>query len=193
MDKLNKLFWAQLFLTLTVFCAFPHSSHAQTYEQAMALYRARDYQTAFEAFKVLALQGNARAQLSLGWMLEAGEGVPKDEVEAAKWYRKAADKGLAHAQYNLGVMHSEGRGVAKDDKQAVNWYRKAADRGETLAQIAMGQAYENGIGVQDNDQTAYFWYLIAATQGNKNAIAKRNELAARLTVQQRISPEMSFP
>ena len=32
-----------------------------------------------------------------------GQGVAKDEVEAVKWYRKAAEQNHAQAQYNLQV------------------------------------------------------------------------------------------
>jgi len=37
-----------------------------------------------------------------------GYGVIEDDVEAVKWYRKAADQGDATAQYNLGVMYKNG-------------------------------------------------------------------------------------
>ena len=30
------------------------------------------------------------------------EGVPEDDAEAVRWYRKAAEQGHAGAQYNLG-------------------------------------------------------------------------------------------
>lgn len=36
-------------------------------------------------------QGDARAQFGLGLMYDAGQGVPQDDSEAAKWYRKAAE------------------------------------------------------------------------------------------------------
>ncbi|MSR43556.1 MAG: hypothetical protein EXS19_05920, partial [Pedosphaera sp.] len=38
-------------------------------------------------------KGDASAQYNLGVMYANGLGVPKDEVEAVKWYRKAADQG----------------------------------------------------------------------------------------------------
>ena len=56
-----------------------------------------------------------RLQYSLGDMYDEGRGVPKDDKEALKWYRLAANKGFAAAQYNLGSMYhdwprrSEGR------------------------------------------------------------------------------------
>ncbi len=35
-------------------------------------------------------------------MYDNGEGIPEDDAEAVKWYRKAADQGLANAQTILG-------------------------------------------------------------------------------------------
>jgi uncharacterized protein len=32
-----------------------------------------------------------------------GQGVPEDDAEAVKWYRKAAEQGLARAQLIYGV------------------------------------------------------------------------------------------
>jgi TPR repeat protein len=66
----------------------------------------------------------------LGCAFETGtHGVEKDEHEAAKWYRLAADQGHAVAQYSLGVCYSNGTGVVKDEREAVKWYRLAADQG----------------------------------------------------------------
>ena len=44
--------------------------------------------------------------------------MPKDYVEAAKWYRKAADQGYAAAQSNLGLCYVKGEGVPKDYVEA---------------------------------------------------------------------------
>ena len=62
-------------------------------------------------------------------MYDNGEGVPENDAEAVKWYRKAADQGYAKAQSNLGVMYDNGEGVPENDAEAVKWYRKAADQG----------------------------------------------------------------
>ncbi len=40
-------------------------------------------------------QGDAYAQFLLGVIYEIGRGVTKDESEAVKWYRKAAEQGDA--------------------------------------------------------------------------------------------------
>jgi len=79
--------------------------------------------------------GTADAQFNLGLKYHIGSGVPKDDKEAVKWYRKAAEQGHAKAQYNLGNMYYNGKGVPKDDKEAVKWYRKAAEQGDAVAQF----------------------------------------------------------
>ena len=54
-------------------------------------------------------------------MYEFGEGVPENDAEAVKWYRKAADQGHAQAQYNLGVMYYNGDGVPENHVRAYVW------------------------------------------------------------------------
>ena len=81
----------------------------------------------------LAEQGDATAQVQLGWMYNNGEGVVKDDKQAAAWYRKAAEQGHIDAQYNLGLMYSTGEGVAQDYKLAYVWSAVAAANGDALA------------------------------------------------------------
>ena len=49
-------------------------------------------------------QGNADAQFSLGVLYAEGRGVPQDYVEAARWFRRAAEQGLGRT-----VHAGEGR------------------------------------------------------------------------------------
>lgn len=46
--------------------------------------------------------GDADAQYNLGKMYLEGNGVPQDDSEAAKWFRKAAEQGNSKAQKVLG-------------------------------------------------------------------------------------------
>ena len=57
--------------------------------------------------------------------------MPQDDVEAAAWYRRAAEQGLADAQFTLGTTYRRGEGVAQDDAEATSWYREAAAQGHT--------------------------------------------------------------
>ena len=56
--------------------------------------------------------------------------MAKDQVEAVKWYRKAAEQNFAAAQYNLGVCYYKGAGVAKDYVEAYKWLLLAARQGD---------------------------------------------------------------
>jgi TPR repeat protein len=81
------------------------------WEEGLTAYKDRDYSTAFREWLPLAEGGDVRAQNKLGLMYRNGWGVPQDDTEAVKWYRRAAEKGDASAQYSLGSMYEEGRGV----------------------------------------------------------------------------------
>jgi hypothetical protein len=89
-------------------------------------------------------QGDAVAQFNLGVMYAQGRGVPQDDAEAVRWYRKAADQGHPTAQNNLGMMYQEGHGVPRDDAEAVRWYRKAAERGHAIAQANLDRLSAKG-------------------------------------------------
>jgi len=96
-------------------------------------------------------------------MYEFGNGVPEDDVQAAAWYRKAAEQGNVNGQWALGAMYENGRGVPQEDAQAAAWYRKAAEQGDAGAQQGLGVLYEFGHGVPQSYAEAYFWYSLAAS------------------------------
>ncbi|MDG1302395.1 MAG: tetratricopeptide repeat protein, partial [Opitutae bacterium] len=58
-----------------------------------------------------------------------GNGIPEDDAEAVRWYRKAAEQGNAQAQYNLGRMYANGNGVPEDNVMAYLWWNLAAAQG----------------------------------------------------------------
>ena len=86
--------------------------------------------------KVKAQKGDARAQTSVGLAYQKGEGVAKDDVEAAKWYRKAAEQNYATAQVNLANCYKFGTGVEADYPEAYAWYALAANSGQLLADFS---------------------------------------------------------
>jgi TPR repeat protein len=93
----------------------------------------------------------------------------KNQLEAVKWYRKAAEQGSASAQLNLGVKYDNGVGVAEDNTEAVRWYRLAAEQGHAPAQKSLGYMYDNGEGVAEDNTEAVRWYRLAAEQGHAPA------------------------
>ena len=106
-------------------------------------------------------QGEAAAQAEVGRRYYAGEGVPQDDAEAARWTRLAAEQGHAPAQYSLGLLYFRGRGVAGDDAAAARWYRAAAEQGHPPGQAALSSLYAYGAGVEEDPALASMWIELA--------------------------------
>jgi hypothetical protein len=92
-----------------------------------------------------------------------------DEVEAVKWYRKAADQGNPNSQSYLGECYRDGSGVTVDYAEAARWYRKAADQSHPTAQNNLGWCYANGDGVAQDFEEAIKWFQKAAELGHAEA------------------------
>jgi TPR repeat protein len=86
-----------------------------------------------DEMKALADQGDADAQYNLGIMYDNGEGVPENDAEAVKWYRKAAEQGVASAQNYLGFNYRTGEGVPKNNIRAYVWWSMAKTQGHAKA------------------------------------------------------------
>ena len=134
----------------------------------------------FSHSEIAAKQGDAMAQLRLGWEYSSGEDVPKNDETATAWFRKAlvglrklADQGDAIAQLRLGEMYRKGEGTSKDDKEAGIWFEKsrmglqtAADQGDAKAQEELGDCAFHGTCLSMDDAVAADWYRKAAMQGD---------------------------
>jgi TPR repeat protein len=77
-----------------------------------------------------ALTARARA-------LENGEGVAKNQLEAAELYCDAARAGDPEAMFALGWMYANGRGVAHDDALAATLFGRAASFGHEQARMML--------------------------------------------------------
>jgi TPR repeat protein len=60
--------------------------------------------------------GDVNAQCNLGKMYRCGEGVPQDDAEAVKWYRKAAEQEHKGAQHELDMLNQKDKVVSEDDE-----------------------------------------------------------------------------
>ena len=81
------------------------------------------------------------AQADLGAMYEDGRGgLAKDDREAARLYKLAADQGYAEGQNKLGIFYRDGRGgLEKDEHEAVRLFRLAAAQGSDSAKRNLAQ------------------------------------------------------
>ena len=141
-------------------------------------------QKPIEEVKARAEAGDAESEVELGLRYTNSEGVAKDQVEAVKWYRKAAEQNYPRGQYNLGVGYYKGEGVVKDQAEAVKWFRKAAEQNLARAQYNLGVCYYNGEGVAKDYVEAYKWLLLGARQGDEDDKKNMTELESKLRPEQ---------
>jgi hypothetical protein len=143
---------------------------AGQFEDGTAAEARGDYATAHRLLRPLADQGDARAQLDIGFMYYRGQGVPQDYAEGLRWFAKAADQGNAGAQFNLGVAYERGQSVPQDYEEAVKWYRKAVDQDLTPALCNLGLMYTYGKGIPQDLAAGAKLCRKAARRGNPNAM-----------------------
>jgi len=83
----------------------------------------------------LAQKGDPSAQYALALRYAAGEGVKLSEVDAFRWFSKAAEQGYVPAQSRLGSIYYSGRGVRPDPNRAYFWMVVARLSGDEASNI----------------------------------------------------------
>jgi hypothetical protein len=130
------------------------------------------------------------AQYQIGVIYSKGHRVPRDDTEALKWFRLAADRGFAMAQYNVGYYYETGTVVTKNNAEVLKWYRLAAEQGQSRAQRKLGLMYANGNGVPRDYAEALKWFASQQTRvmrihSTQLAVGTRAATACRVTMLRR--------
>ena len=127
----------------------------------------------------LAELGDAAAQASVAFKYAKGIDTGRDDFEAMRWYRMAAEQDDIGAQFNLGVIYAKGRGVEQDYAEALKWYLRAAEQGDMNAQATVAKMYLKGIGTERDLGAAFDWCRRAAKRGHLNSLFIIGEMYAR--------------
>ena len=144
----------------------------------------RSTDSAYGEVGVRASRGDGDAELQMGLRYAEGEGVVKNDKEAALWFEKAARHNNAEAQYRYGLALLQGRGVVQDYKAAFHWIEQPARRGHSQAQYNLGELYRYGTGIGRDPARAYLWFNLAAAQGLEPAAKARDSLVWQLKPEQ---------
>lgn len=108
-----------------------------------------------------------------------------DYQTAFREFWKPASEGDRVAQFGLGVLYYHGRGVPMNRQEARDWYRRAAQQGYDRAQSGLAIMCLAGDGGVSDPVEAYMWLILAAAQGQAEPRKASDDLAQRLTPQQR--------
>lgn len=106
-------------------------------------------------------QGDAQAQFLVGVAYDSGNGAPRSEEKAVKYYLMAAEQGHAEAQNSLGsALQAE-----KRYSEALPWFEKAAAQNHALATNNLAYLYDLGLGVKQDRRKGFELYSRAANLG----------------------------
>jgi TPR repeat protein len=130
-----------------------------------------DMDKTLSLWRSAAANNHSHAEYLLGVAYMGGTGVPKDEAEAALWFRRAADRGNPLAQFWFGQMLAKGRGgLATDWKAALPYFSGAAAGDVNDAFVELGHMYAEGLGELDKDyEKAAVCYRHAVRRGSQIA------------------------
>jgi TPR repeat protein len=174
----------------------PSSAKAAILESNYEIWSFRQFDKGIQILLPLAEGGNSEAQYKLG--MAYSQKKPPDDVEAFKWFLKAAEQGYRQAIYPVIGAYRTGIGVERDDQEAdrwseqaeqsppslkkggpspsldiqqkLQWYLHQATAGDEAAQVVIAKGYESG-GLLPRDQAeAARWYSKAAAKGNIEAL-----------------------
>lgn len=89
--------------------------------------------------------GDPQAQFDLGAAYAVGfEWLPRDFVQAHRWFVRASENGHPVAPVHVGRMLKIGYGVARDPAEAVKWFRIAMERDNPTGAYELARLYETG-------------------------------------------------
>jgi exopolysaccharide production negative regulator len=155
----------------------------QALEAALEDFRAGHAASSIEALKYAAAGGESLAQWKLGKMYADGDGVPRDDYKAYRYFQQIVDKYdennanwrensvVASAFVEVGVFELKGiagSDLKADPEQAMRMFRYAATNfGDPDAQYNLARLYMDGAGglTKDNRQAAR-WLYLAAEKGH---------------------------
>lgn len=100
-------------------------------EAARVAMQAGNYAEAYCIWRGLAERGDADAQYNLGWLYHNGYGLVIDDLEARRWWEKAAAQELPEALYALASLYRTGsKDIPRDATRAVDYLLRAARGGD---------------------------------------------------------------
>jgi TPR repeat protein len=95
--------------------------------------------------------------------------VDVNPVQAAHYYRLAADQKSALALNQLGLMAQAGRGMPPNAQVAIDCFYRAALLDDPVGQYRYALALQEGAGVAKNFPEAAKYYRLAADHGHPDA------------------------
>ncbi|WP_420427476.1 tetratricopeptide repeat protein [Algiphilus sp.] len=175
MHTIHRNGWRCLLAAGCLWVGVAHAGVDTQAYSAYAAYKSGNYEEARRLWSAAAERGSTDAMINLANLYVQGQGVARDLVAAAAWYRRAAEAGDPVAQVHLGEAYEAGSGVARDNQAAARWFREAAAQGDAQGAFNLGVmlATDFGAGLEHSSHAqrvaALEWLAQAAEAGHREA------------------------
>jgi TPR repeat protein len=143
---------------------------------------ARDDRQAFDYFKRAANAGNANALFNLSRLYLLGTGVAKNEAEALKLMRQAADKDHILALNTLGAMAAR----TDERERARLYFARSAALGNAVGLFQTGLYALHDGDTRENLRLAHRYFNLASARGHPEAGRVLAEISAQLSEEDRM-------
>jgi TPR repeat protein len=144
----------------------------------------KDFNEALVLYKLAATKGSTHAQHELGRIFSEGINVGKDIYESLRWFKMSALQGSRYAQIKIGDIYVKGDGITRSYEEAIKWYRLAALKDDKSAQTKLASSYLKSSDLPNDILNAYMWFTIAASEIDSEALATRELVSSKLTLQE---------
>ena len=130
----------------------------------------------YKLTEMLAIRGDANADVELASLLLNGHGCKQNITEALRRLTKAAAHKSIRANLILGDLHFDERLFPKDSSTAISYYKRAGALGAYQAYELIGDIYYTGAVVPANITLAVEFYDLAAAAGSRSAKERSEQL-----------------
>jgi hypothetical protein len=135
--------------------------------------------TPIETLRLMADAGQAFACVQFGQKLQKGDGIEKNEVDAAKYFQRAADEGNVEGIVCLGKCYCAGVGVPWNLAKAAELFKQAADRHDIEGLYEYAYILHYSLGANRDWVQAAALYKRAADRGHVLAQCRYGEMIER--------------
>lgn len=115
-----------------------------------------------------AQQKHARSALMLGLLYKNGDGVARDDAQAAQWLKVASDLGNPHAMFLLSNVYNQGRGVPRDLLKGRRLLEEAAEHEYPPAIQELAMTVQTGDAFSPKDELRASHLLKEAAEHRHN-------------------------
>ncbi|CAB4412875.1 unnamed protein product [Rhizophagus irregularis] len=156
-----------------------------TLEEGINAHKNRDYEKAWKCFEYHALNGSAYAKYWMGYYLWGGRSVEKNQEEAARLFKEAADKGIHDAQLRYAFTLQKSLGEKKERDEFIKYLTLAADGGNSTAQFNLGDAYIKGkLNIPKDEKKGLYYLRLSVLQDHPNAVKLLEKMKIDFTEEQ---------